>query len=178
LWVFENVLKNKPSEHVDIASTYQMSGYLSKIVRTTFIDIRPIKTTLKNLTVISGNILDLEYKSNSVESLSCLHVVEHIGLGRYGDPIDPEGARKACQELERILAKDGYLYFSTPIGRERICFNAHRVTPPEIILEYFKKLKLVSFSVVDDNGIFKENEDYKKYSKSDYGCGMFVFTKK
>lgn len=177
LWVFENVLKNKPMEHVDIASTYEMSGYLSKIVKTTFVDIRPIKTSLKNLTVVDGNILDLKYKSNSVESLSCLHVVEHIGLGRYGDPIDPDGTKKACQELARVLAKGGYLYFSTPIGRERICFNAHRITPPEIVLKYFKNLTLVSFSVVDDNSVFKENVDYKQYSKSDYSCGMFLLTK-
>ncbi len=178
LWAFEKVLKNKPKEHVDIASTYEMSGYLSKIVKTTFVDIRPIRTSLKNLTVIDGNILNLRFKNNSVKSLSCLHVVEHIGLGRYGDAINPDGTKKACHELTRVLAKGGYLYISTPIGKERICFNAHRVTPPEIILNFFKDLTLVSFSVVDDKGRFMEDVDYRKYSQADYSCGMFLFTKK
>jgi SAM-dependent methyltransferase len=178
LWVFENVLKQRPKKHIDVASTYEMSGYLSKIVKTTFVDIRPIKTSLKNLEIKNGDILDLPYKDNSIESLSSLHVVEHIGLGRYGDPLDPEGTKKACQELARILAKNGRLYLSTPVGKERLCFNSHRITPPEEILKYCKNLKLISFSVVDDNGIFHEDTNYKDHNKSTYACGMFLFTKK
>jgi len=178
LWVFEHVLKRRPKQHVDIASTYEMSGYLSKIVKTTFIDYRPIEAQLKNLTIMQGDILNLAFKDNSVESLSCLHTVEHIGLGRYGDPIDPQGTKKACEELSRVLAKNGFLYFSTPIGKERLCFNAHRIHSPTTIIKYFKNLKLISFSVVDDLGRFHENVDFQKYSQADYSCGMFLFTKK
>lgn len=177
LWVFENVLKRKPKLHIDIASTYEMSGYLSKIVKTKFIDYRPIKAKLKNLEIERGDILNLKLKDNSVESLSCLHTVEHIGLGRYGDPLDPLGTQKACHELSRVLAKNGFLYFSTPIGKERLCFNAHRINTPEKIIKYFKNLKLVSFSVVDDDGNFHENCNYRSYAKANYCCGMFLFTK-
>lgn len=177
LWVFENVLKNKPKSHVDIASTYQMSGYLSKIVPTTFIDYRPIETNLRNLDVKRGDLLDLDIKNDSIDSLSCLHVIEHVGLGRYGDSIDPSGTKKACSELQRVLGINGKLYLSLPIGKEKICFNAHRIFPPEKIIKYFDKLKLVSFSVVDDDGVFHENVSYRDYSKLDYGCGMFEFIK-
>lgn len=178
LWVFENVLKRKPKKHVDISSTYEMSGYLSKITKAVFIDYRPIKTSLKNLEIQRGDILDLTLETGSVDSLSCLHTIEHIGLGRYGDPIDPLGSKKACTELARVLKKGGRLYLSTPIGREKICFNAHRIHNPQTIKNYMKKLTLVSFSVVDDAGIFHENTDYKKFASSNYACGMFVFTKK
>lgn len=178
VWTFEHVLRAKPRHHVDVASKYQLAGFLSKIVKTTFVDLRPIDVRLKNLEAIKGDILNLPYKSNTVESLSCLHVVEHIGLGRYGDPIDPEGSKKACKELARVLAKDGFLYFSVPIGKSRICFNAHRVHSPELIIEYFKPLKLVTFSVVDDAGKLHEKVDYQAYKQLDYGCGLFVFTKK
>lgn len=116
-------------------------------------------------------------KDNSIPSLSCLHTVEHIGLGRYGDNIDPEGTKKACKELSRVLAKKGHLYFSAPIGKNRICFNAHRIHLPDEILKYFKDLKLVSFSVVDDDGIFFQNVDYRKFRNLHYGCGMFLFRK-
>ncbi len=177
LWVFENVLKNKPKEHVDVASTYEMSGYLSKIVKTKFVDIRPIRTKIKNLEIIDGNILNLKFKNSSVPSLSSLHVIEHIGLGRYGDTIDPLGTKKACVELSRILAKGGRLYLSTPIGKERICFNAHRINSPQTIIKYCRGLKLVSFSVVDDEGEFHENVNYEDYKNLNYGCGMFFFTK-
>lgn len=178
LWVFEQVMNSKPSEHVDIASTYQMSGYLSKIVRTTFIDLRPIDTSLKNLTIKRGSMLDLPYEDNAIESLSCLHSIEHVGLGRYGDPIDPNGTKKACKEIARVLAKKGKLYISTPIGREKICFNAHRIHRPETIQKYFSGLTLLSFSVVDDDGIFHENVDPKNFTNQNYACGMFLFTKK
>ncbi len=177
LWVFENVLKQKPTLHVDIGSTYEMSGYLSKIVKTKFIDYRPIKATLKNLVIERGDILNLDIKNDSVESLSCLHTAEHIGLGRYGDPIDPLGTKKACESLSRILTKKGFLYFSLPVGKERICFNAHRIHSPLTIIKYFKSLKLINFSVIDDEGNFYENVIPDDYKNLDYGCGLFLFTK-
>lgn len=177
LWAFEKIIGHRPARHVDIASTYQLSGYLSKLIPTTFIDIRPFNPKLKKLTVKDNSILDLPYRNSSVESISCLHVVEHIGLGRYGDPIDPDGMMKACLELSRILKPKGVLYFSTPIGKNRLCFNAHRVTDPKVILEYFKSLKLVSFSCVTDSNEFIENANYLDFCNAGYACGMFVFTK-
>lgn len=177
LWVFENVLKSKPSVHIDIGSTYQMSGYLSKIVKAIFVDIRPINTHLDNLEIVNGNILNLPFNDYSFNSISCLHVVEHIGLGRYGDNIDPNGTKKACKELSRILAVGGFLYFSTPVGREKICFNSHRVHDPETILYYFSTLKLISFSVVDDKDTLNNNVNCKDYKNFNYGCGMYIFTK-
>lgn len=177
LWVFENVLRRRPENHVDIGSTYQMSGYLSKITKTIFVDLRPIDTKLSNLKIKKGDILHLPFADNSLKSLSCLHVAEHIGLGRYGDKIDPEGTKKACEELSRVVAFNGYLYFSLPVGKEKICFNAHRIHNPETILGYFKKLELISFSAVDDAGTFRENVNCKDFKELDYGCGMYLFTK-
>lgn len=177
IWAFKNIMKAKPKEHVDVASTYELSGYLSTIVPTTFIDLRPINSQLENLTIKRGDILNLPYKNNEITSLSCLHVVEHIGLGRYGDPIDPNGTKKACKELARVLAKGGKLYFSTPIGKDRICFNAHHIHTPEQIMSYFKGLTLQQFSVIDDDGNFIQDTDYKKYSQANYADGLFIFTK-
>jgi hypothetical protein len=178
LWVFQHIYNKKPKHHIDVGSTYALSGYLSIITKVTFIDIRPIQTELKNLTIKNASVLDLPYRTNSVESLSCLHVAEHIGLGRYGDPIDPEGTKKACTELTRVLAKNGFLYFCLPIGKERLCFNAHRVHSPDTILKYFHGLKLMEFTVVNDEGKYIKNTNPYKYRDLNYGCGMFLFTKK
>lgn len=87
-----------------------MGRLLSTITKTTFIDIRPFKTDLKDLAVKKGDILNMPFEDNSIKSLSFLHVAEHIGLGRYGDKLDPEGTKKACIELSRILAPDGKLF--------------------------------------------------------------------
>lgn len=102
LWAFEHILKKKPKEHVDVGSSYQLIGFLSEITKVAFIDIRPMQISLKNLYPKKGSVLSLPYKDNSIDSLSCLHVAEHIGLGRYGDPVDPEGTEKACKELSRV----------------------------------------------------------------------------
>ena len=110
-------------------------------------------------------------------SLSCLHVAEHIGLGRYGDKLDPHGTKKAAKELARVLARGGSLYFSLPIGKERLCFNAHRIHSPGRVLEYFKGLELVELSGVDDFGVLHKNLDVEKMCSWDYGCGLFHFRK-
>lgn len=178
LWVFEHVLQVKPARHVDIASTYQLSGYISKIVPTTFIDYRPIDTKLKNLEITKGDILNLSFESISLPSVSCLHVIEHIGLGRYGDTIDPDGLIKACKELQRVVAKNGMLYVSTPIGKEALYFNAHRVSNPNTIISLFNELELVSFSTVGDDGEYMEDANIQDYTDCDYACGMFLFTRK
>jgi hypothetical protein len=112
-----------------------------------------------------------------VKSISCLHVAEHIGLGRYGDPLDPQGTKKAARELSRCLAVGGNLYFSLPIGKERLCFNAHRIHDPETIIKYFSDLKLVDFSTSGDDKVFVENTEPAKYKDQRYACGMFWFTK-
>lgn len=178
LWVFENVLKDKPKEHIDVGSTYQMSGYLSKICKTTFVDIRPIETKLNNLTVVKGDTTNLSFKDKSIESLSCLNVIEHIGLGRYGDELDPDGWKKACKELERVLAKNGKLYISVPIGKPRICFNAHRVFSPGDFVKIFSRLKLLEFNTIDDEKNYLESVPVSDYEEVNYNLGMFIFVRR
>ena len=67
-------------------------------------------------------------------------MAEHIGLGRYGDPLDPLGTRKAAAELQRVLAPGGQLLFSLPVGRPRVEFNAHRVHDPHEVASWFDGL--------------------------------------
>lgn len=177
IWAFNRIIKSNPKEHVDIASDYRFSGYLSNFVKTTFIDIRPIKTSLINLAIKKGSALALPYKENSISSLSCLHVIEHIGLGRYGDTIDPQGSIKACNEFRRVLKKGGLLYLATPIGREKICFNAHRIFNPETIVNYLKPLILIEFSVITDEEKYLQYVSPKNYTSQNYACGLFIFKK-
>jgi hypothetical protein len=164
--------------HVDVGSSVLFVGFLTAITNVEFVDIRPLDATyLKNFKSIVGSILNMPYETSSVQSISCLHVAEHIGLGRYGDPLDPFGTKKAAAELSRCLAKGGNLYFSLPIGKPRLCFNAHRIHSPSQILSYFPNLKLVEFSVYDDNNRFIEKTDIKIFETCKYACGMFWFRK-
>jgi hypothetical protein len=177
-WLARKIAKTKPGHHIDIASSVLTVSVISAFVDTTFIDYRPLKSKLLGLNSIAGDILHLSFDNESVKSLSCLHVIEHIGLGRYGDPLDPMGSIKAAKELERVVANEGDFYLSVPVGRERICFNAHRVFSPETIISMFPQLQLVDFSYVDDIGAFHENVLLNVASGLDYGCGLFHFKKK
>ena len=153
-WAARRILAAAPIVHVDIASQVVMAGMLSAAVPVVYLDYRPLGVKLTNLISIRGDILALPFSSNSTISLSCLHVAEHIGLGRYGDPLDPLGTTKACRELSGILAPGGNLYFAVPVGRPRVCFNAHRVLDPSSVPAYFQGLKLEEFSAVSDDGRF------------------------
>jgi Caenorhabditis protein of unknown function, DUF268 len=177
IWAFRKILESGAEAHVDVGSKVDYIGFLSAITQVTFIDIRPLITDLPNLESKSGSILEMPYSDGSVSSLSCLHVAEHIGLGRYGDPLDPQGTVKACWELQRVLAPGGSLYFGLPVGKPRICFNAHRIHSPDMILEYFKGLTLEEFSFVDDRGHFVQAVNPEESRNEKYGCGLFHFKK-
>lgn len=176
-WAFKHLLTSRPQEHVDVGSSIRFLSMASTVTKLKFVDIRPVKLDFENFECIEGSILKMPFGDNSVGSLSCLHVAEHIGLGRYGDPLDPLGTQKACAELARILKPGGSLYFALPVGREMIYFNAHRIHSPETILEYFKDLKLLQFSAINDQGHFVKDANPEDYKNSIYACGCFQFVK-
>jgi len=176
-WAARKLKLSSPEKHVDIASSVLMISVLSGFIDTTFVDYRPLKSNLKGLSSIPGDILSLPFLDGSISSLSCLHVIEHIGLGRYGDPLDPMGSVKGAKELQRVLKKSGNLLVSLPIGCERICFNAHRIHSPSSVICLFSSLRLVDFSFVDDDGNFHENAQLNQANSLDYGCGLFHFQK-
>lgn len=177
-WLARRVVGSKVEKHIDIGSSVLTMGVLSAQVELTFVDYRPLKTKLSGLTSIAGDILDLPFEDSSVGSLSCLHVIEHIGLGRYGDPLNPLGSVEAAKELQRIVQQGGSLYLSLPIGRERICFNAHRVHAPESVMNMFSQMSLVEFSFVSDTGEFYEHKTIEDAGELEYGCGLFHFEKR
>ncbi len=178
VWAFEKIYSLRPKVHVDVGSSVDFVGLLSVVTKVRFVDIRPLEVSnVPNIESVKGSILALPYEDNSLESVSSLHVAEHIGLGRYGDPLDPLGTQKAAAELSRCLAQGGSLLFSVPVGKPRLCFNAHRIHSPGQILRYFDGLKLVEFSGSDDNKTFMRNIEPGALENSKYACGFFWFRK-
>lgn len=176
-WLARKLGEALPEFHVDVGSSVGAIAVISGRMPTLFMDFRPLDVRLSNLTSVAANIEQLPLADHSVRSISALHVIEHIGLGRYGDQLDPEGSRKGAVELARVLAPGGTLYVSLPVGRQRECFNAHRIHATETIVDYFRDLTLISFCLVDDQGRYFENISLSAAAGLDYGCGMFEFSR-
>jgi SAM-dependent methyltransferase len=178
VWAGRHIQRCAPKRHVDVGSS--VAGFVAHLLcfrELEYVDLRPLRTNVSGLHFRQGDLLSgLPYEDGSLESLSCLHVVEHIGLGRYGDPVDPSGWRKAIRELVRVLAPGGVLYFSTPIGQERLEFDAHRVFTPTSILDAFAGLELAEFSIVDDRGNLVPDADPARFDGW-YCAGLFRFVK-
>ncbi len=179
-WAARKVQQIAPEKHVDIASSLYFPGIVSAFIPVEFYDYRPAPLHLSNLETKHADLTKLHFASDSIPSLSCLHTVEHIGLGRYGDPIDPEGDIKACAELARVLAPHGSLLFVTPIGKEAIIqFNAHRIYTHEKVLALFPTLKLEEFSFIPEHGTdgIREHANPDELKNETYACGCFWFKK-
>ncbi len=176
-WLARKLKQRMPALHVDIGSSVLTMSVISAVTETVFLDYRPLQVRTANLHSVSGSITCLPFADLRLSSLSSLHVIEHIGLGRYGDPIDPDGSAKAAAELVRVLAPGGRLYISAPVGRERVCFNAHRVFHPDTLVDMFRPLVLETFSVVDDAGAVLADLPTSRAADLDYGCGLYVFVR-
>ncbi len=180
LWAARRIFLARPKRHVDIGSSIE--GFVAHVL--TFmpvevIDIRPLPQQITGLTFVQEDATTLaRFADDSLESLSSLHAVEHFGLGRYGDPLSAHSYSEAMRSLERVLAPNGRLYFSVPIGRQRVQFNSQRIFDPQAVMDGFPGLELVSFSAVDDAGAFHENVMPDHFSKLSCGCGLFEFTKR
>lgn len=156
LWAFRRIRSAVPPAHVDIGSSLPLVAMMTTVTEVTFVDIRPPSLPVDPVRVVAGSLLNLPFRDRSLSSLSCLNVLEHVGLGRYGDSLDPAGPGRACAELQRVLAPGGRLYLSTSVGRPRIHFNAHRVFDPRELVEMLPELRLAEVSVVDLDGRYHE----------------------
>jgi hypothetical protein len=175
VWAAGKIKDSEVVMHVDIGSDVRFVSQLTCQSPTIFVDIRPVSLSLARFTCVSGDLLSLPFKTRSIQSLSCLHVAEHVGLGRYGDKLNPKGTFEACRELARVLAPGGNLYFSLPVGKSGLYFNAHRVHNATQICSYFHDLDLVEFSLVDDLGNYHQNISLTEMGVARYSCGLFWF---
>lgn len=177
-WAARVLADTRPGRHVDIGSCLRFATLVSAFIPMDFYDFRPAKLTLSNLEAKHADVTALPFADNSIASLSCMHVVEHIGLERYGDPFDPQGDLKAMAELQRVTALAGQLLFVVPVaGVARIQYNAHRIYTFRQVVETFSLLKLRSFVFLSDKGEFILSAQEKDCADSRYGCGCFLFTK-
>lgn len=177
-------------KHYDIGS--RVDGFISHLLFSDLIDeiimldIRPLPVEIPKLSFIQTNATSLDNISdNSIYSISSLHALEHFGLGRYGDPIDPLACFMAMKAIQRVTAIGGKIYISTPVTMRDEChFNAHRIFCPNTIVEQFDKCTIEEITFIQNGKMtIKKGDDAKKmidnreYKLGVYDCGIFVFRK-
>ncbi|MDE3184127.1 MAG: DUF268 domain-containing protein [Bacteroidota bacterium] len=177
-WAARIIKEINPVNHIDISSSLHFCTMLSAFIPTEFYDYRPANLTLSSLTTGKADLTNLFFESESVESISCMHTIEHIGLGRYGDAVDPDGDLKAIKELQRVVKRGGSLLLVTPVGQPKIQYNAHRIYSFELINSLFGEFELKNFSLIDDRGTYIQNAKADLVKDLFYGCGCFWYVKK
>lgn len=187
LLVASKIFLGNPQRHIDVGS--RVDGFVAHVAsfrEIEVMDIRPLPSSVHNISFLQRDLSMFDAAwDNSCDSLSCLHALEHFGLGRYGDKLDYQGHLVGWKHLLRMLAPGGILYFSVPIGkRQRIEFDAHRVFSLPYIFDRMieGQLELVDFSMVDDAGDLHTDIGLADASRSDtfglqYGCGIFELRK-
>jgi hypothetical protein len=181
LLVASFIHESNPIRHIDIGSSIE--GFVSHVAsfrKIEIIDIRPLTIAAHPQIVFTqGNLMSPDASLlEACDSLSCLHALEHFGLGRYNDPIDPQGHIKGFANLHKMLKPGGTLYISFPVGEKAVHFNAHRVFDPEEILEWsINKFNLERFDFVDDNGDLHKKIPIHKVPPTRYGCGIYTLKK-
>lgn len=186
LLVAREIFEARPEKHVDIGS--RVDGFVAHVASFRAIevfDVRPIITPIPGVTFRQADLMQpMEGMADYCDSLSCLHALEHFGLGRYGDPIDPRGFERGFVNMAGLLKKDGVFYLSVPVGIDRVEFNAHRVFDPRSIVKLATQhsLRLSALTVIHPGGrletIARDEAQLAGLSAQRYALGLFVFQKR
>ena len=183
LLVAKFIYENKPKRHVDVGS--RIDGFVAHVAsfrKIEVMDIRPLERSKhENIKFIQADLMNLQ-NLGEIDSISCLHVIEHFGLGRYGDPIDIDGHNKGITNLVSMLSKNGILYISFPIaGQDEVHFNANRVFQVETIFKHpsiKNNMKLIRFDYINEFGNLLTNVNLHKLNPNlNNSCGIFTFKK-
>lgn len=179
-WALNALARTSPQLHVDFSSSLNFVSSLAVRTNTIFYDFRPADLKLENLKCFKADLLNLTELYDQYESVSCMHVLEHIGLGRYGDRVLPGGDLAAINQLKKVVKVGGNLLVVVPVGFQRLYFDAHRVYEPN----YFASLFLDDFELVEFGYISNKSYEtgiitYENIVKveEEYGCGCFWFKK-
>src|SRR6202023_4440186 len=178
-WAARSLAKTKPQAHVSFGDSLYFVGIVSAFTSTTFCDIRESGLPFRDIEENPVDLTNLPASwTGTLQSVSCMHVLEHIGLGRYGDALDASGDRKAAAELSRVLAPGGQLLIVAPMeDPPRVRFNAHRLYSYSQVMDLFRDLSLLEFTLITNEGEYFENADPSLLQGREYCCGCFRYTK-
>ena len=186
LYVAQQIYAARPERHVDVGS--RVDGFVAHVATympIEVLDIRELSSSADNISFSQRDLMvDDERFDGYTDSLSCLHTLEHFGLGRYGDPVDFRGYLKGWQNLARMVRPGGTFYLSVPISkRQRIEFDAHRLFGvPHVVDMVTAEFDIEQAAIVDDSQNLRRDVDVfsaegRRTFDVEYGCIMLTLRK-
>lgn len=189
LFVAKRVIELSPARHIDIGS--RIDGFVAHLACTRtieVIDIRPLAEKIPGVSFHQVDITNLpENWVSAADCVTCLHSIEHFGLGRYGDALDAGGWKSGLRNLARIVRPGGTLILSTPVGHQRVKFNSHRIFHPATIAGFGASIGLQvsqffhhTYDSPPDSPITRSSDlekDFSRLASMKYGLGIFEFKK-
>jgi hypothetical protein len=112
-------------------------------------------------------------------SVSSLHSIEHFGLGRYGDSLDPLGHEKGILAISECVGAGGSLIVSFPIGTSSVEFNEQRIIDPSWPVQTLENFELYNFVLIPWKGLPSLTINPQEVDKSKTGqAGLYWFRRK
>eukprot|EP00607_Mallomonas_marina_P008269 CAMPEP_0182417472 /NCGR_PEP_ID=MMETSP1167-20130531/1964_1 /TAXON_ID=2988 /ORGANISM="Mallomonas Sp, Strain CCMP3275" /LENGTH=230 /DNA_ID=CAMNT_0024591087 /DNA_START=492 /DNA_END=1184 /DNA_ORIENTATION=+ len=96
----------------------------------TTVEYNSIFTNHSKLSTLTPQNYSELYQNNQHTLLDFIWVyssIEHDGLGRYGDPLNPFGDMEAIAKIHCMLKRGGVLFIGFPVGADYVTWNAHRI---------------------------------------------------
>jgi len=91
----------------------------------TTIDYNALATDEPNLKIMT--VEEFWRAPMQFDTTFSISAFEHDGLGRYNDPLNPNGDLEAMKKMKKILKPDGLLFLAVPFGKDKLVWNAHRI---------------------------------------------------
>lgn len=91
----------------------------------TTIEYNAISTDMPGLTILT--VEQFQRAPRQFDIAFSISTFEHDGLGRYGDPLNPNGDLEAMERMKSVVKPGGLLFLAVPVGKDKVVWNAHRI---------------------------------------------------
>ena len=118
---------------------------LGNSVTTVEYNVPTIKTTKK---IIGLSYWNFKKTNNMYDAIISYSSIEHSGLGRYGDPLDPLGDIDAMKDMYNNLKPNGFLFIGFPVGHDALVWNVHRIYGKirlPLLFKNFKEIEWIGY---------------------------------
>jgi hypothetical protein len=175
-----------PERHVDVGS--RLDGFVAHLAsfrEVEVFDIRPLKSVIPGVVFKQADMMKPDANlENYADSLSCLHALEHFGLGRYGDPLNVDGPMRGLASLAKMVKPGGTMYLACPYGQDAVYFNAHRTIHPHTLDKWarscgLQRRSLHVFNTVSQSflNVSSDTDANRLAQNANFTLGVYVFEK-